>query len=160
MRVMRIGLALAIASTLVGCDKESGPFFAPQVPLAYVRFINAVPDTFSVDFRFIDQIEYSPTAILRPFRSFTSYEGAAPGTRPLRVAMGATIPIGSIFREHLGIDTMFFSFSTADEDFHAPNEFFRLSRFRDGQVAWRDLLQRIGDLSGSKSGRAGTGTCP
>jgi acetylornithine deacetylase/succinyl-diaminopimelate desuccinylase-like protein len=70
------------------------------------------------------------------------------GTRPLRVAMGATIPIGSIFREHLGIDTMFFSFSTADEDFHAPNEFFRLSRFRDGQLAWEDLLRRIGGLPG------------
>lgn len=94
MRVMRIGLALAIASTLVGCDKETGPFFAPQVPLAYVRFINAVPDTFSVDFRFIDQIEYTPTAILRPFRSFTSYEGASPGTRPLRVFTnpGGTFP--------------------------------------------------------------------
>jgi hypothetical protein len=60
--------------------------------------------------------------------------------RPLRVAMGATIPIGGIFRRTLGIDTVFFSFSTADEGFHGPNEFFRLNRFRDGLVAWARVL--------------------
>jgi len=54
------------------------------------------------------------------------------GVRPLRVAMGATIPIGDIFRRVLSIETVFFSFSTADEDFHGPNEFFRLQSFRDG----------------------------
>ena len=30
---------------------------------------------------------------------------------------------------------MFFSFATADEDYHAPNEFFRLKSFRNGTVA-------------------------
>ena len=40
--------------------------------------------------------------------------------------MGNSIPIGGIFRTELGIETMFLSISTADEDFHAPNEFFRL----------------------------------
>ena len=85
MRVLRIGLALAVAMTAVGCDKETGPFFAPEVPLAYTRFVNAVPDTFSLDFRFIDQLEYSPNAVLLGFRGFTPYQGTAPGTRPLRV---------------------------------------------------------------------------
>jgi len=66
------------------------------------------------------------------------------GVRPLRVAMGATIPIGDIFRRRLGIETMFFSFSTADEDYHAPNEFFRLKSFRDGLVAWARVLEAIG----------------
>jgi acetylornithine deacetylase/succinyl-diaminopimelate desuccinylase-like protein len=66
------------------------------------------------------------------------------GVRPLRVAMGATIPIGGIFRRTLGIDTVFFSFSTADEDFHGPNEFFRLNSFRDGLVAWARVLEAIG----------------
>jgi acetylornithine deacetylase/succinyl-diaminopimelate desuccinylase-like protein len=66
------------------------------------------------------------------------------GTRPLRVAMGATIPIGGIFRRTLGIETVFFSFSTADEDFHGPNEFFRLKSFRDGLVAWARALNAIG----------------
>ncbi|WP_116133351.1 M20/M25/M40 family metallo-hydrolase [Tropicimonas sp. IMCC34043] len=68
------------------------------------------------------------------------------GQRPLRVAMGATIPIGAIFARHLGAGTVFFSFSTADEDYHAPNEFFRLSSFRTGLIAWARLLTRLGAM--------------
>lgn len=66
------------------------------------------------------------------------------GARPLRVAMGATIPIGSVFDEHLGAGLVFFSFSTADEDYHAPNEFYRLSSLRTGQIAWARLFDRLG----------------
>ncbi len=68
------------------------------------------------------------------------------GRAPLRVAMGATIPIGAVFAEHLGVPTVFFSFSTADEDYHAPNEFFRLENFRRGAVAWVRLLDRLAGL--------------
>lgn len=71
--------------------------------------------------------------------------GEMTGRPALRVAMGATIPIGTVFRRHLGVDTVFFSFSTADEDYHAPNEFFRLENFRLGQIAWARLLARLGD---------------
>jgi acetylornithine deacetylase/succinyl-diaminopimelate desuccinylase-like protein len=66
------------------------------------------------------------------------------GQKPLRVAMGATIPIGAAFRKHLGREAIFFSFSTADEDYHAPNEFFRLANFRIGLTAWAMLLTRLG----------------
>ncbi len=66
------------------------------------------------------------------------------GTRPLRVRMGSSIPIGGIFRNVLGIETVFLSFSTADEDFHAPNEFFRLSSLRVGHVVWARCLERLG----------------
>ena len=66
------------------------------------------------------------------------------GSRPLRVAMGATIPIGAVFARHLGVGTIFFSFSTSDEDYHAPNEFFRLSNFRNGMIAWARLIDRLG----------------
>ena len=69
------------------------------------------------------------------------------GVRPLRVAMGATFPVGGIFRRTLGIETVFFSFSTADEDFHGPNEFFRLASFRAGLVAWARVLRAIGATS-------------
>jgi len=70
------------------------------------------------------------------------------GRTPLRVAMGATIPIGSVFQTHLGTGTIFFSFSTSDEDYHAPNEHFRLSSFRTGLIAWARLFERLG---GSRS---------
>ena len=68
------------------------------------------------------------------------------GQPSLRVAMGATIPIGAVFREHLDVPTAFFSFSTSDEDYHAPNEFFRLENFRRGLVAWVRLLDRLAQL--------------
>lgn len=85
MRVLRIGLALAVAMTAVACDKDTGPFFPDHPPLAYTRFVNAVPDTFNLDYRFIDQLEYSPTAILLGFREFTPYQGTEAGARQLRV---------------------------------------------------------------------------
>ena len=85
MRVTRIGLALVGALMAVGCDKDDGPFFAPQVPLAYTRFINAIPDTGAVDFRFIDLLEYSPFAVQLTYRGFTPYQGTAPGARHLKV---------------------------------------------------------------------------
>jgi acetylornithine deacetylase/succinyl-diaminopimelate desuccinylase-like protein len=69
------------------------------------------------------------------------------GTKALRVAMGATVPIGAVFQRHLGAPVIFFSFSTSDEDYHAPNEFFRLSNFRLGQIAWARLLDRLGGPS-------------
>lgn len=59
------------------------------------------------------------------------------------VRMGATIPIAEIFERVMGMGTVFFSFSTADEDYHAPNEFFRLDRWRDGMRAWASYLTRL-----------------
>lgn len=73
--------------------------------------------------------------------------GTVLGAPPLRVAMGATIPIPDVFRRELGVGTVFFSFSTADEDYHAPNEFFRLSSLRRGLSAWAQLLDRLGAMS-------------
>jgi acetylornithine deacetylase/succinyl-diaminopimelate desuccinylase-like protein len=67
------------------------------------------------------------------------------GRQPLRVRMGATLPVCEIFRRRLGLDTILFSFATADEDYHAPNEFFRLSSWRQGVRAWAILLGRAAD---------------
>jgi acetylornithine deacetylase/succinyl-diaminopimelate desuccinylase-like protein len=66
------------------------------------------------------------------------------GQRALRVRMGATVPIGLIFRNAIGAETVFFSFSTADEDYHAPNEFFRLQRLEDGLAAWTRYWRLLG----------------
>jgi len=68
------------------------------------------------------------------------------GMRPLVVRMGGTVPIVELFQRHMGLDTVFFSFSTADEDFHAPNEFFRVHRLREGLEAWArcwDMLSEV-----------------
>ena len=66
------------------------------------------------------------------------------GRAAVPVRMGATLPVAGIFRHRLGLDTVFFSFSTTDEDYHAPNEFFRLERLRDGIRAWIRYLQLLG----------------
>ena len=66
------------------------------------------------------------------------------GAEPLRVRMGGTLPCAEIFEAELGAYTLFFSFSTADEQYHAPNEFFRLERFDLGLRAWARLLQELG----------------
>ena len=66
------------------------------------------------------------------------------GQKTLPVRMGATVPIGGIFRQRLGIETVFFSFATSDEDYHAPNEFFRIERLRDGVQAWIRYLSLLG----------------
>ena len=83
MTVKRIGLAL-IGLLAIGCKKDDGPFFAPEVPLAYTRFINAIPDTVGVDFRFVDFLEHSPFEIQMVYRGFTPYQGTLPGARHLR----------------------------------------------------------------------------
>ena len=69
------------------------------------------------------------------------------GAAPIRVRNGATLPLSDMIRSALGIDTVMFSFSTADEDFHAPNEFIRLSAFDDGFAAWVAILRRLGGLT-------------
>jgi len=59
------------------------------------------------------------------------------------VGMGGTVPVANTFREILGVETIFFSFSTADEDIHAPNEFYRPERFRLGLQGWVRLWRRL-----------------
>lgn len=68
------------------------------------------------------------------------------GRRPLRVRMGGTVPIGEFFERHMGLSTVFFSFSTADEDFHSPNEFFRVNRLHEGLEAWARYWTLLGEV--------------
>jgi len=80
-------LAIAtVVGVVTACDKAgTDPELAPKVPLAYVRFVNGVPDTLATDWRFIDQIEYSPVVFRMAFRSFSPYQGAQAGNRHLRI---------------------------------------------------------------------------
>jgi len=76
------------------------------------------------------------------------------GVHPLRVRSGGTVPIAGLFHRLVGLDTLFFSFSTADEDFHAPNEFFRVRRVGEGLEAWARLWAEIGAAEDAGGGRA------
>ena len=66
------------------------------------------------------------------------------GVRPLYVRMGGTVPVAEMLQRLMGLDTVYFSFSTGDEDFHAPNEFFRVNRLHEGLAAWARLWERLG----------------
>ncbi|HJP55581.1 MAG TPA: dipeptidase [Gemmatimonadales bacterium] len=66
------------------------------------------------------------------------------GVAPLVVRMGGTVPVAEIFQRVMGLDTVYFSFSTGDEDFHAPNEFFRVHRLHEGLAAWARLWESLG----------------
>lgn len=66
------------------------------------------------------------------------------GVPPLVVRMGGTVPMAEYFQRLMGLSTLYFSFSTGDEDFHAPNEFFRVHRLHEGLAAWAHLWDILG----------------
>ena len=68
------------------------------------------------------------------------------GVDPLIVRMGGTVPVAELVQRLMGIDTVYFSFSTADEDYHAPNEFFRVHRLHEGLEAWARYWDILGEV--------------
>jgi len=66
-----------------------------------------------------------------------------PDAETLLVRIGGTLPAASLFEQILGVKTLLFSFSTSDEQLHAPNEFFRLSRLDEGMRAWAELWRLL-----------------
>ncbi len=91
----------------------------------------------------------SRAAHIRPdhpaLRAASSALQATYGVTPVVVRMGGTVPIAELFQTHLGLETVFFSFSSADEDFHAPNEFFRVRRLHEGLEAWARYWRILGE---------------
>jgi acetylornithine deacetylase/succinyl-diaminopimelate desuccinylase-like protein len=69
-------------------------------------------------------------------------ETVYPAQHVLLTCIGGTLPATTLFERELGAKTLFFSFSTADENLHAPNEFFRIRRLREGMRAW-EVLWRL-----------------
>jgi acetylornithine deacetylase/succinyl-diaminopimelate desuccinylase-like protein len=65
------------------------------------------------------------------------------GAPPVRVGIGGTLPIASMVKAALGVETVMLSYAVSDENIHAPNEFFRLSSFDDGLVAWARVLPEL-----------------
>ena len=70
-------------------------------------------------------------------------EEVYPGQEVLLAVIAGTLPATTLFEEALGAKTLFFSFATADEQHHAPNEFLRIARLREGMHAWQVLWDRL-----------------
>ncbi|NLG49453.1 MAG: dipeptidase [Chloroflexi bacterium] len=67
------------------------------------------------------------------------------GVRPLQIRMGGSVPICGLFQDVLGVYTIGFGFALEDERIHAPNEFYRVSSFRRGQLAYGMMLKRLAE---------------
>jgi acetylornithine deacetylase/succinyl-diaminopimelate desuccinylase-like protein len=67
------------------------------------------------------------------------------GKVPYYTRTGGSIPVCELFQRHLGVYTVGFAFGLMDEQIHSPNEFFRLSSFRRGPVAYCKILHRLGE---------------
>jgi acetylornithine deacetylase/succinyl-diaminopimelate desuccinylase-like protein len=70
-------------------------------------------------------------------------EAVYPGQQVLLACVPGTLPATALFERVLGVKTLFFSFSTADEKLHAPNEFMRIRRLREGMRAWEQLWRLL-----------------
>ena len=68
------------------------------------------------------------------------------GKEPYYVRTGGSVPLYTLFKEHLGVYSLTFAFGLEDENLHAPNEFYRLASFRRGQTAYCKLLHKLVEL--------------
>jgi acetylornithine deacetylase/succinyl-diaminopimelate desuccinylase-like protein len=66
------------------------------------------------------------------------------GREPYLIRTGGSIPVCTLFQKQLGAYTVNFAFGLEDERAHSPDEFFRLSSFRQGQSGYCKLLHRLG----------------
>lgn len=93
MSKLRITLGLASIAALAACRGDGATaILASHGPVAYVRFVNAIPDSGSQDWRFVDLIEESPNTLNLPFRGIfpgTAYQAASSGSRHLRIFQSA-----------------------------------------------------------------------
>jgi hypothetical protein len=87
MRFQRLIFAGIIACAVSACAKDITGVTHTPPPLAYVRYVNAVADTFDMDFRAVDQVAYSQPFINVAFRGLGegNYQGYQAGSRHIRI---------------------------------------------------------------------------
>jgi hypothetical protein len=87
MRFQRLIIAAITACAVSACAKDITGVTHTPPPLAYVRYINAVNDTFNMDFRAVDQVAYSPPFLNVLFRGLGdgNYQGYQAGSRHIRI---------------------------------------------------------------------------
>lgn len=62
---------------------------------------------------------------------------------PVYIGMGGSIPVLSLFRKVLSLETTMFAFGHSDENVHAPDEFARIDSFRRGEKAYVRLFSGL-----------------
>ena len=66
------------------------------------------------------------------------------GKPPYYTRLGGSVPVCELFLSALEAYMVSFGFALEDEQFHAPDEFFRLSSFERGPLAYGKLLSHLG----------------
>jgi len=93
MRGLKIAFGVACVALLAACSGEADKvFFAEPGHNAFVRFVNAIPDSGGQDWRFVDAVEGSPTTLNLTFRGIfpgASYQPATAGSRHLKIFQSA-----------------------------------------------------------------------
>jgi hypothetical protein len=98
MRLDRFLFLSAVAAVVAACGSDTTTSVVTPGPVGFVRFINAVPDTNSMDFRFMDAVEGVPNVefVALPFRGGTNvgFQRTSPGSHTVRVFLngGSTDP--------------------------------------------------------------------
>jgi len=96
-RILKLSLTCLAAGAVTACEPDT-VIPTEALPFAGVRFINAVPDTASMDFRFVDLVESNPHWNMQfrgsitttggvPASTAIAYKGAREGQRHFRVFM-------------------------------------------------------------------------
>jgi hypothetical protein len=84
MRFERTVLLAALAVSAVACSSDTNGVTNPAGPLAYIRYVEASPDTGSVDFRAVDIVE-NLDANNVGYGYVGAYHGVQPGNRHFKV---------------------------------------------------------------------------
>lgn len=90
MRISKFPLLVAVlALGAVGCTTDDGALTASSTPpLAYVRYVNALPDTMNTTVRFVDYLEFTPQTFVNvAYRDYGQglYQGLKTGSRHFKV---------------------------------------------------------------------------
>jgi acetylornithine deacetylase/succinyl-diaminopimelate desuccinylase-like protein len=79
----------------------------------------------------------------------SALESVYPDPPVLLAVIAGSLPAATLFERALGVKTLFFSFSTSDERLHAPDEFLRVRRLKEGMRAWAQLWRLLADGLGA-----------
>lgn len=99
----RVGLACVMGVALAGCHDTKQGVMQPAEPVAYLRYVNVVPDTGPVDFRIVDIVGDAPSAGAATFRTggypsgiptnfLPPHQSVTAGGRQIRVFPSSTNP--------------------------------------------------------------------
>ena len=92
MKTIQWGLLAAVLGGIAACDEGDSTSPPPNEPTAAIRFINAVPDTMALDYRFVDFVTNAGMYVA-PFRANQPiYQAFRAGDHTFRVFLNSTDP--------------------------------------------------------------------